>query len=272
MKTPYTGAPGTDWQLAEGTYAFSGTPGQCVGELVFVNHSDNKLKVRSLDIETPARHRKNCHPLGPTRITLGARVAPRSEARFGGVLQLPLDTPPGHYQGSVVCGEQRTAIDVEVLPYRDMLIEPNHLRMQGDCGETVKARLTIRNLGNVPIELGDVGMIWFREHAWIGRTLVYSLRELEADETFEQFSTRVLHNFQRDMVAPARVVLEPKNIDALAPGQVIQRTLKLKLPAGIKKGRSYLGFIKINEARIWLEIFCTGNKDANAQEPAEMSQ
>lgn len=67
MKSPYTGAPGTDWQLAEGPYAFSGTPGQCVGELVFVNHSDNKLKVRSLDIEAPTRHRKNCQPLGPTR-------------------------------------------------------------------------------------------------------------------------------------------------------------------------------------------------------------
>lgn len=260
MKGTHNGEPGTDWHLAAGPYFFSGTPGECRGELTFVNDSDNKIKVWALMTQPPARKRKDRLLLTPTRINLAARVPPHGEVRTQAALQLSPDTEPGLYQATVLCGEHKAPLEVEVLEHRELMIAPTHLRLRGASGETLSCSLTITNLGNVPIELGDVAMIWLRERDWIGRTLVYSLRETTETETYEDFANRLLHDLREAIIAPARIRLEPTMKAALAAGMTLERTLSITLPAGLKKGRRYLGFIKINDDRIWMELYCTGSQ------------
>jgi hypothetical protein len=257
MKGPYSIEPGNEWHIAKGACTFYGPPKECQGQLTLVNTSDSKVKVRNLMTQPTTRLRKDWYALKPTHITLAARLQPHSQSCVMSSLKVPIDTTPGNYQASILCGQQKTPIEVIVLENREIMIEPRHFSLRGTSGETVSFQLAITNLGNVPITLGDVGMVWFREQDWIGRTLVYALRETAPNESLEEFGNRLLHRFHDEIVPTAKVQFEPSKINALPAGKSTSRTLSLALPVGLKKGRRYLGFIKINEERIWLEVYCT---------------
>lgn len=256
MKGTHNGTPGTDWFLADEQCHFSGPPRDCRGEITLVNDTDDKVKVRALEARPPARKRKGMLALEPQSIRLSARIPPHGKVRVRATLALPLDTPPGVYQATIHCGARKTLITAEVDDYRELLIGPKHLRLQGNSGDTISHTLVLSNLGNIPIAIDDVAMIWLREHSWIGRSLVYTLRETGPEDTYEDFANRLLHSFRESIVAPARIRLEPESEQLLAPGQTLTRTLTMNLPKGLKKGRHYLGFIKVNEDQFWLELYC----------------
>ena len=264
MKEPYSGQPGSDWHLVKEFCSFKGTPLDCRGELRFVNLSDSKLKVRKLHTETPSRTRKDCKALMPSEVSVSVRLPARSEASVVASLQVPPDTPPGLYQSVVVYGKQKLPIEIDIAEYFELQIDPGHIRTRANAGDTIHGQITLTNSGNTRIDLSDVGMVWLREQNWIGRTLVYSLRESSTEENYEDFANRVLNDFQNQMLPAARIVFDSDQPTTMDAGQSITRGFSLTAPQGMKKGRRYLGFIKINENRIWLEVFCTGNANEKA--------
>lgn len=259
MKEPYSGQPGTDWHLSKEFSSFEGTPLDCQGELRFVNQSDAKVKIRTLQTEVPSRTRKECKALKPSEVSVSVRLPPHSEASVLASLQLPPDTPPGLYQSVLVYGKQKLPIEINVKEHFELQIDPGHISARANAGDAIHGKITLTNSGNTRIDLSDVGMVWLREQNWIGRTLVYSLRESSAEENYEAFANRVLHDFQNQMLPAARIVFDTDKPTAIDAGQRITRSFTLTAPPGMKKGRRYLGFIKINENRIWLEVFCTGS-------------
>lgn len=265
MKGHYSGEAGVDWHLSKETATFVGPPNACRGELTLVNVSDSKVKVRTLQAQAASRPRKNIPSIQSSQISLFARVAPHSQAKTVAALHLASDTAPGKYSATVLCGKQKQAIEINVLEYRESEIQPSHLRFSGVSGETKHCQITITNHGNVDLALGDVGMVWLRESDWIGRTLVYTLRETNEGDNYESFANRLLKSFREEIIPPARVQFEPSAKKAVGAGKTLCRTMSLIFPPGLKKGRRYLGFIKINEDRIWLEVFCTGTAKESAQ-------
>lgn len=258
MKGPYTGEPGQDWWLTDGPYSFTGPPTSCVGALDLVNGSDDKVKVRALEVSPPRRKHKGCLPLEKASVTLEARVPPHGNTRVQARLQCDPHTPPGLYEGLLKVGNKTQPLQVEILENQALDLEPRHFWVRGTSGDVTACRLQLTNPGNVPIKLGKVAMVWLRERNWIGRTLVYSLRETKEQDSYEDFANRLLHNLRDSMVSPAILELDPQGEIELQPGQRLQRQLTIRLPAGLVKGRQYLGFIKINEYRIWMELYCNG--------------
>lgn len=259
MKATHTGTPGKDWFLADGQCTFSGPPRQCRGELTLINDSDDKVKVRALETRAPARKRKGMQALEPQQIRFSAQIPPHDLIRKRVNLKLPPSTPPGLYQATIPCGGRKIQATIEVHEYRKLRVEPRHLRVRGNSGDTISPTVVLSNLGNTPIAIDDVAMVWLREQRWIGRTLVYTLRETEPDDTYEDFANRLLHSFRQSIVVPARIRMEPISGKLLAPGQSLTRKLTMTLPSGLRKGRHYLGFIKVNEDQFWLELHCSRN-------------
>lgn len=171
-------------------------------------------------------------------------------------LQLPPDTPAGRYQAELRVGEQKADLEIEVLENRSLDIEPGHVELSGGSGDSLSFTVTMTNYGNVNIDCRNIGLIWLREQDWIGRTLVYSLRETRPEDDYENFANRVLHNFRKETLAPLRVHFEPALKGPLPASERTQRILTLTLPEGLRKGRRYRGFIKIAEGRIWLDVYC----------------
>lgn len=258
MRPAFTGEPGKDWYLADGTYVFAGVPGDCLGQVTIINPSQDKIRIRRLETRPPPRKRKGRKTLDGANIRLSVRLRPGETLRAEANLDMPPGTEPGQYDAVVACGGRRVKVEVTVLEHTALAVEPGHIRLQGTTGDTLRVPLTVINQGNVPVALRDVGMVWLRERDWIGRTLVYTLREIEEDDTYEDFANKLLHDFRRAIVTPARIRLSPVPEDSLTVGQCVQRSLEITLPQGLKKGRLYMGFIKINETRIWLELYCNG--------------
>src|SRR5690606_6363018 len=130
---PHTGEAGSDWRLGPGPYRFSGPPSQCVGELVLINQSADKVKVYALETRPAGRSRRSAHALPATQLILSARVPPRSEARARAVLQLDSHLPPGSYQAQVVCGDQKEALQIEVEEARELTVEPDAFVLRGQA-------------------------------------------------------------------------------------------------------------------------------------------
>lgn len=259
MKGTYSGEAGIDWHLVKEKNYFSGTPNECSGELTFANVSQNKVKIKTLSTQKPSRQSKSVFTLPSAKISLSARIPAQSESKVMASLHLPSDTPPGEYQASIACGKQKVPLKIEVLEHKETHIEPSHLKVQGEAGSNISTQLSIQNLGNTALDIRNIGMVWLRESDWIGRTLVYTLRDISPDDSVTDFGNRLLHRFHNEAISPVKVNFEPAIKNSLLAGSAIVRTLSLNLPTGIKKGRRYLGFIKINENRIWLEVYCTGS-------------
>lgn len=266
MKATHTGEPGQDWRLGDGPYVFAGTPRRCLGELTLINESPDKVKVRALDTRSPGRTRKDWKPLSPTRVRLFARLPPHSRRTARAALELPPDTAPGRYQATLACGQQSVRLEVEVEASEELEIGPSHLKVRGASGDRMERRLTLVNSGNLPVDLGKIAIVWLHESDWIGRALIFALRASRDTDNYEDFANRLLHEFRHSLVPPTRIELEPPITGTLAPGTKLERTLKLTLPPGLKKGRRYIGFIRLNDKRVWMELYCSGGERASGGE------
>ncbi|WP_020405577.1 hypothetical protein [Hahella ganghwensis] len=263
MKTAYTGEPGHDWQLGKGPFRFTGKPGECTGELTFANHSDDKIKIRQLNLEAVSDKRRKTPTLTSAVLSMQLRLPPQSTSSTQALLTLDPATPPGNYEVRLTCGKQSEIIQVQVLENTSLSLNPTHIHMRGASGDKLSCNIQIANTGNVPLAIGEVGMVWFRERHWIGRTLVYSLREAADNEDYETFANRLLHDFKSSIIPPVSIHMEPTKEESLGPAARVERTLTFTAPAGLQKGRTYQGFVKINMTRIWLELYCNGSPNSS---------
>ena len=264
MHGPHTGEAGSDWRLGPGPYRFSGPPSQCVGELVLINLSDNKVKVHALDAVPAGRSRRAANALPQTQLNLSARVPPHSEVRVRAVLQLDPHMPPGTYQAQVVSGEQKEALQIEVAEERELNVEPEELVLRGLAGQTLALPIVLTNDGNVPVAVDDLVKIWLEEREWIRRNLGRSLVESKEEDTYEDVANLLVHNLKASMVSPQGGVFEPLPEGAIAPGEQVTRTLSITVPDGVG-GQMYLGFIEFDEFVIELQLYATAETNVEAR-------
>lgn len=258
MRAPFTGEPGADWQLVADSYRFSGPPDACEGELRFVNLSPRKMRIRRLSTTRPPRARKGFNPLSETELRLSLNLLPESEGQANAYLGLPPDTPPGRYLAWLSSGEHRATLEVEVKPIRSFEPDPDEIALVANAGETVSFTIAVHNSGNLPVTIDHVGLVWLTEENWLENLLVSTLQETGDEEDYETIATHLLHKARQDVPGPGELALEPSLGAQLAPGDTTGFTVTLTLPDNLEKGRGYTGFIRINEERVDLEVYCNG--------------
>ena len=259
MKAAYSGKAGDDWQFGEGPFEFSGPPDQCLGEIEVTNCCDRKIKIRELSLSPASRLRKGAQTLESSQLWMDARVTAGQTQRVPARLGLPPHTPPGDYDLVAQLGRKRRQLRVTVDPNRVFSMAPSHLKVAAAGGDTVQRTVQLENRGNVPVEIAGGSQVWLREREWVGRTLVYTLRETEESDDAHAFANRLLGSFRESMMPPATVRFSPGKALTLQGAEIAQRTLSITLPRGLKKGCHYLGFIKIADDRLWFEVYCNGS-------------
>jgi len=254
MKAMHSAPPEKAWRLGKGPFIFSGIPPVCNGMVELINLSDEKVKVRSL----PALSKKGTAPSGfLDEAQVGVTLAPQSRVRVAACFDIDPHTPGGTYNTTLSCGKQKEEVVVHVFNDPGLELDPERIFLRGAAGEKLSHMLVIRNTGNVVFSLPDVSLIWLEEQDWVGRTLVYTLRESSKSDNHEDFLNRTLREFQSEMIPSTRVMLETKS-STIHPGEVAEVQLTLTLPEELKKGRTYFGFIKMPGRRLWFEIECNG--------------
>lgn len=141
----------------------------------------------------------------------------------------------------------------QMLTRRVLDITPTHCRLHGQSGQVVEHALAVTNLGNAPVKLRNSAMVWLEERFCAARRQGESLRVRDNEENCGSGSGGAS---RLALVVPARILVEPMLESPLAPGQRVSRTLRLTLPSGLKAGRHYRGLIRIDDNRIWLDVYC----------------
>lgn len=269
MRMDFTGIAGTDWRLEAGSHTFSGPPDDCTGTLAIRNASSTRVRIRRLRTVQPARLRRGFRALKPSDIRLRLNLPPGSSATAHARLELPESTPPGRYLAHLEAGDDKTTLDIHVASARLLELDPEEQLLVGSAGDPVSFTVTLRNAGNVPIELQRMMPVWLTEQDWKERLLATTLREGGDSEDFTAFAQRLLERARQEIPAPGQLTVEPSLPLPLATGQSIDLKLTLALPANLRAGHGYTGFIRFNEERLDLEVYCEGPATAApSAEPA----
>ena len=168
------------------------------------------------------------------RATLRAAASGAGELR----LRLPVDTPPGTYNGEATLDGKPQRVRLQVEPLLRLTLVPPNTRLEAVAGRPVEFSFFVINDGNVPFEIPksdtfdlDDGVA--QERA-LGRTLRAKLSEGEhpMDHLFDEL---------RDAHGGEASVAVRVGAGTLAPGESRQLTCALTVPSAAKPGRTYEG-------------------------------
>lgn len=254
-------------RLGDGPVLFSGTPPVLRGEVAVVNTSVHDLKVRGIATAAPAAparaakataHAAATAPaiIGEVRMT--AKLAPGAAARVPARLRVDPFTAAGRYATVLeVDGRQVEAV-VQVFERDSVRIEPRPVFVRGVAGETLTQPMILTNLGNVSHTVPAGGLVHLGEKDWLGRSLVYALRETDIDHDHNHYLDQLFREVRSTLPAPARFTTKAAGDGALPPGATVEVELQLTIPEALVKGRTYVGRTTFLGAGLGFKVDCIG--------------
>jgi uncharacterized membrane protein len=175
-------------------------------------------------------------------------------------------TPPGNYTVDLSCGDQRETAVVHVFEKLGVEVEPDVIRVRGAGGDVVEVLLVITNRGNVSETLRDLVLVFLEEQNWVGRSLVYALRETKAEEGHQSYLDRVVGELKATLASPARLTLRG-DVSEIHPRERREVRAEIKLPDQLVKGRTYEGSAAFMSGELSLEVECNGNSNSTKRRP-----
>jgi uncharacterized membrane protein len=234
----------------------------CTGDIELLNDSDQKVKVRAI----PLFNRDNSSALGASELRVGTSLAPRERKRVPAHFLLDSHTPPGNYTVELSCGDQNETAVVHVFEKLGVQVEPDVIRVRGGGGDVVEALLVITNRGNISETLRELALVFLEEQNWVGRSLVYALRETKAEEGHQPYLDRVVGELRASISRPARVTLRGE-ISEIRPGERREVRVEIKLPDELIKGRIYEGSTAFMSSELFFEVECNGSSNSTKRRP-----
>lgn len=252
----YTSPPGEGWRPVTQRLVLRGPPPLLRGELTLVNESEEKVRVRTLAVrEASAKGVRGVK--GVTSLRIGTRIAPHDTSHVRASLAIDPHTPPGEYTIDAE-GFGEGEVVLEVFERLSVQLDPSRLELRGAPGEVVEADVHATNRGNVPVTVPRAALVHLEERFWLGRSMVYVLREIDRDAGAHAFFDRLLAEFKDTDIRPMRVEVEGAG-ESLAPGESVTLTLRLHLPEELRKGRDYVRSIEFMHARLFVAVNCDGS-------------
>jgi hypothetical protein len=217
----------------------AGTPRRVTGHVEVENRGDEELRLRAVEVA------------GAGTVPVLSTLAPGSSARVPVRLRLDPHTPPGRREVEVVVGGARTTAVVEVAEHPRARVSPPAVAVRGAPGATVTARVTVANLGNVPIPLDRLGAITLDEDGGVCRSLEGALRA-EGERGYQAVLDEAVRRIAGTRVDHLRVrAADPA---AVEPGETRAVDLQLHLPPDLDAGRTYSGMLRLVGASLVVQV------------------
>jgi hypothetical protein len=248
------------WRLGEDPLVFSGTPPLLSGEIELINEGEEKIAPKRL--EAYFDRQDGIH----ADLRVPGRLAAKSRTRVRAQFIVNRDTRPGTYHGSVRAGGQTAPATVHVFERKAATVAPSVLQFAGAPGDHVELHASITNNGNVTHALAKSGVIFFEEANWVGRSLVFALREASAEEGVQRYLDRVLRELLDSVVSTTKVAIGTSQ-HTLEPGATLQLRLAFTLPDRLTKGRTYGTWLPIAGTQITFELLCNGSANSTLRRP-----
>lgn len=171
-------------------------------------------------------------------------------------------TPPGDYEAYLQAGEERRRVILRVLPDSRIRLAPCLFDIEGAPGQTVEQILHVENLGNVPVDLGVLGLLVLEEENQLCNAIQRSLAKVQSGERGERgSSSQVFLDSVIERLAAARVdrvrVVVPGRPCSVAPGHAESIPVEFHLPSDLKPGSRYSGAISVLRQPLRIHLYAT---------------
>lgn len=250
----------TTWRIGTDELVFSGAPPLLTGEVELVNDSDEKVVPK--DLQAHFDQDQGIH----VDLRVPVRLAPHSRMRVRAQCVVERETPPGTYRGSVRHGHEQTPTTVHVFERNATTVRPTVLHFAGAPGEHIEQHVFLTNNGNVTHTLSKRGVVFFEEANWVGRSLVFALREIAAEDGVQRYLDRVVKELVGSMASMTTVTIGAPH-PTLKPGSTMEVKLAFDLPEQLTKGRTYGTWLNVAGAHITFELLCNGSANSTLRRP-----
>jgi hypothetical protein len=151
---------------------------------------------------------------------------------------LPSYTPPGSYEGHARIGGSEFRVAVDIGANENLALSPPELRIIGTRSEKVTAHLTLANAGNVVCDVRNTHAFGLFDVEGAERAVGAALRDPAAKG--REKIDRLMDNFAEEHAGFVRVLIE-EGSGPIAPGDVRELRVVLRLPDNLKASRNYTG-------------------------------
>ena len=254
--------------LQPGPFFFSGRPPFLRGTVGLINHSEERVRVRSLVLGgaglAPYRERDGGSPRAAAPPALEVRpsrqMRPLEEARVAAYVRIDRFTPPGEYEARLRLGDQEAPAVVFVQESHRVDLVPDRITLSASAGQTVVRRVAVTNEGNVPFSTRRAALAPLEALGALHRSLAVALTEA-GHEGHGKFLDRFVRELADHEVAPAKVKLDVSDQE-IAPGETKVVEVSIRLPAELRRRRSYTSRIRFAAKSLVVEVNVEGGGDA----------
>jgi hypothetical protein len=261
-------------RLGPGPFYFSGRPPFVRGTVSLENPSDERVRVRSMTLGAaglgpyrgrgagPAREAGRASRADALEVRPSRQVGPLEQASVPAYLRVDRFTPPGEYEAHLRLGDQRAPAVVFVQESHRLELVPNRITVSAAAGETIVRRVAITNEGNVPFSTRRAALAPLEALGTLHRSLAIALTEA-GHEGHAKFLDRFVKELADNEVSPAKVKVEIQDQE-IAPGETKLVELSIRLPADLKRRRSYTSRIEFRDTRLAVEVNVEGPGETQA--------
>ncbi|HEX7217052.1 MAG TPA: hypothetical protein VF578_22775 [Methylomirabilota bacterium] len=266
--------------LGPGPFFFSGRPPFIHGTVSVHNRSDERVRVRSMTLGAAGLAPYHGRGAGAARepangpaadvpsdleIRPSRRVGPFERASVPAYVRVDRFTPPGEYEARVRFGDQHAPAVIVVQESHRLDLVPDRITVTAAAGETIVRRVAITNQGNVPFSTRKAALAPLEALGMLHRSLAVALTEAGHDG-HAKFLDRFVRELAEHEVPPAKVKVEIQDQE-IAPGETKLVELSIRLPADLKRRRSYTSRIDFREKRLAVEVNVEGSADQSTARP-----
>ena len=274
--------------LGPGPFFFSGRPPFIHGTVSVHNRSDERVRVRSMTLGAGglARYHRRGAGVAPEagegarggrrpalpldlEIRPSRRVGPFERASVPAYVRIDRFTAPGEYEARVRFGDQHAPAVIVVQESHRLDLVPDRITVTAAAGETIVRRVAITNQGNVPFSTRKAALAPLEALGMLHRSLAVALTEAGHDG-HAKFLDRFVRELAEHEVPPAKVKVEIQDQE-IAPGETKLVELSIRLPADLKRRRSYTSRIDFREKRLAVEVNVEGSADPSTPRPRRAS-
>jgi hypothetical protein len=241
----------------------TGKPPLLVGALDYANDTPESVRLDRREASFRSAQGGEAH--GSLRFV--GRALPHARTRVPVHLMVGAGTPPGVYSTEVDVGGTVRPVEARVLERLGVRVVPNLVQLRAAAGERIEADLVVANEGNVEQTLPRHAVVFFEEANWVGRALVFALRDAEPDEGVQRYLDRVVRELCTTMAGTTTLDFDAPAA-ALQPGAETVVHLSATLPDALVKSRTYVAFFTFAGRLVHIEVAVNGAANSTKRRPA----
>ena len=228
-----------------------GEQGRLYGSLYLQNVSDNRLTLKSIQIQTTKIRDQGDVALSQLRVR--GRLNPKEQGRVSIDYQIDPATPPGIYKATLLIGSEEQAAEINIAEHSELEIAPDTITLNSNFNPNYSPEFTITNTGNVDVSLGEKIVVPLKSDQALETALQRGIADLVSKNSTAEIQLKdVLKSVAGHLAGPLTISWEPT---ILKPGDTRSIRGTIELPPKLQPHSYYFAEVELYSGGVRVDIY-----------------